>query len=266
MAGYAKVADFMSKHAEMATFQRFDFLHNLDIMFLQAELVHLEGDLRDSMMDDLECKNAVVSSQIDVSGSRSRSLRSAEARDRDSVVVNDSRDIGGTPHETDIPLRSLHSQSDLRSLSDTGSESIDRMRLARDWYVLVDMKNTSTWDLVLKSRDKLKEYGNYTSQRRPQRINGSHPYRQSNTTIHPDEIPTLTQHLRREIPPSLVHRREDGRLSPHWTRQQCLGLPSILSHRRQGPQRRRSPRLCLPQQSRVLVARSHRPQGQGVHG
>lgn len=161
MAGYAKVADLMSKYAEMATFQRFDFLHNLDIMFLQAELVHLEDELRDSIKDDLECQH-VVSSQIDVSRRGSRSLRNPDIEDSGVDAIDHSQDTGGTAHDTVIPLRPLHSQSELRSISDLGSGNDDRVRSGRDWYVLANMKNTSTWELVLKTRDKLKEYGNFS--------------------------------------------------------------------------------------------------------
>ncbi|KAE9367123.1 hypothetical protein N431DRAFT_350598 [Stipitochalara longipes BDJ] len=95
MSGYERLAGLMTKHSEVATFQRFDFLNTLNILYLQAELVHLEQELRDSMREDLE---------------------------------------SGNNHPSQTP-------------NSTGS-----------FYFLANMHNSSTWDIMLKARDKLKEY------------------------------------------------------------------------------------------------------------
>ena len=57
MTGYQKLADIMTKHAQVATFQRFDFLNTLNILYLQAEHVRLEHDLRENVRDDIESGN-----------------------------------------------------------------------------------------------------------------------------------------------------------------------------------------------------------------
>jgi hypothetical protein len=54
MEGHEKLATFMTSHQEFAIFQRFDFLNTLNILYLQAELVEFEGELKRCMKQDLE--------------------------------------------------------------------------------------------------------------------------------------------------------------------------------------------------------------------
>jgi hypothetical protein len=45
--GHAKVAFFMSHHQEFAIFRRFSKLNIQNLLYLQAELIHLEKELRE---------------------------------------------------------------------------------------------------------------------------------------------------------------------------------------------------------------------------
>ena len=47
MEGYAKVAQMMNQHEELAVFHRFTTLNLQNLLCLQAELVHLETDLQE---------------------------------------------------------------------------------------------------------------------------------------------------------------------------------------------------------------------------
>lgn len=44
--GYAKIASLMSHHGELAIFRRFSQLNLQTLLYLQAELTHLEADLK----------------------------------------------------------------------------------------------------------------------------------------------------------------------------------------------------------------------------
>jgi hypothetical protein len=43
--GYAKIATLMSQHGELAIFRKFSQLNLQSLLYLQAELTHLEADL-----------------------------------------------------------------------------------------------------------------------------------------------------------------------------------------------------------------------------
>jgi hypothetical protein len=43
---HAKVATLMSHHSELAIFRRFSKLNFQNLLYLQAELAHLEGNLK----------------------------------------------------------------------------------------------------------------------------------------------------------------------------------------------------------------------------
>lgn len=53
-AGYAKVAQFMSAFPEFAILRRFNELHLQDLLYRQAELIHLEADLKSLVSEDAE--------------------------------------------------------------------------------------------------------------------------------------------------------------------------------------------------------------------
>jgi len=46
MEGYAKIANLMGHHQELAIFRRFSVLNFQNLLYLQAKLTYLEGDLR----------------------------------------------------------------------------------------------------------------------------------------------------------------------------------------------------------------------------
>lgn len=52
--GYAKVAQLMGDHPEFAIFRRFRALNMQDMLYLQAEITHLEADLRKITNDDVK--------------------------------------------------------------------------------------------------------------------------------------------------------------------------------------------------------------------
>lgn len=54
MEGYEKLAHLMANHPETAMFQRFDFLNRLNLLYLQAELVELENELKACLKNDRE--------------------------------------------------------------------------------------------------------------------------------------------------------------------------------------------------------------------
>ena len=53
MEGYAKVANIMALHPELAIVRRFSALNMQRTLHLQAELVHLETELKEQVMEDL---------------------------------------------------------------------------------------------------------------------------------------------------------------------------------------------------------------------
>lgn len=101
MEGYAKLASLMGNYSEAAILRRFGALRAQNLLYLQAELVHLERQL-------LEC-------------------------------------------------------SDLNERSDDP----ERVAFSKDWFSLAhfDTGNHEQWQIMLRIREKLKEYG--TSSRHP---------------------------------------------------------------------------------------------------
>ena len=47
MADYARLATLIATHHELALFRRFDSLNAKNLLYMQAELVHLEAELAD---------------------------------------------------------------------------------------------------------------------------------------------------------------------------------------------------------------------------
>jgi hypothetical protein len=52
MEGHAKVAKLISRHPELATVRRFGDLNMQSLLYLHAELVHLEAEYRKLAEDD----------------------------------------------------------------------------------------------------------------------------------------------------------------------------------------------------------------------
>ena len=146
MSGYEKVAGLMTKHSEVATFQRFDFLNTLNILYLQAELVHLERELKHSMRQDLESDNRSLSeprneagSFVDVPGGDIESANGLNAEAEGSLEKN--------------PLSNIGFESSLQEF-----QINERVESARNWVVLAHTDKSPTWEIMLKTREKLKEY------------------------------------------------------------------------------------------------------------
>lgn len=53
MEGYAKIASLMGAHPEFAIFRRFRALNMQNMLYLQAEITHLESELRRVSYEDL---------------------------------------------------------------------------------------------------------------------------------------------------------------------------------------------------------------------
>jgi hypothetical protein len=146
VTGYEKLAGFMAKHAEIATFQRFDFLNTLNILYLQAELVHMEGELRDSMKADLESGNeppARNSGDLD-------SIRSA-------IIPRERSECSSEKVATDMKFEKA-SEGEVRRASNTESIVNERVEGAKDWWYLSNSEHGQTWRIMLQIREKLKEY------------------------------------------------------------------------------------------------------------
>lgn len=146
MSGYKKVAGLMTKHSEVATFQRFDFLNTLNILYLQAELVHLGRELKHSMRQDLESDNRSLSeprneagSFVDMPGGDIESANSLNAEAEGSLEKN--------------PLSNVDFESSSQEF-----QINERVKSARNWVVLAHTDKTPTWGIMLKTREKLKEY------------------------------------------------------------------------------------------------------------
>jgi hypothetical protein len=107
----------------------------LNILYLQAELVHLEQELRDSMREDLASGNHATSRTPNESGNNiSFDLGAGEA------INGHEADISEAGNDEEKRPRS---QIESRSLSGA-SEINERVEAGRDWYFLVNMDDSST--------------------------------------------------------------------------------------------------------------------------
>lgn len=57
MEGYEKVAQLMGVHHEFAIFRRFQALNMQNLLYLQAEITHLEAELREMARRDVQHGN-----------------------------------------------------------------------------------------------------------------------------------------------------------------------------------------------------------------
>jgi hypothetical protein len=134
MPGYQKLAELMTKHYEVSTFKRFDLLNTLNILYLQAELVHLKKELRDSMREDPESGNPMFSessnetcSSVDVH--RREDMESANTANKEQA-------------ETTMEKWSL---SNLRIVFATEYSGINEGVVSgRDWLFLANINKRST--------------------------------------------------------------------------------------------------------------------------
>ncbi|RDL38895.1 uncharacterized protein BP5553_03235 [Venustampulla echinocandica] len=161
--GYEKLARLMSKHGEVAAFQRFDYLNNLNILYLQAELVHLEEELQESMKADLKAPgsgygdggdddSSTTKWSVNYTGSLDEGMGVARERKIDDCEAGS---LSEKNLEVQVEVRSIRS-----SVSRAGSESPinERLESTRDWWYLSTMESSPTWEIMLRTREKLKEY------------------------------------------------------------------------------------------------------------
>lgn len=59
MEGYDKLASLIGSHHELAIFRNFGALNAKNILYMQAELVHLESQLSDIVLEDKHSKDTV---------------------------------------------------------------------------------------------------------------------------------------------------------------------------------------------------------------
>ena len=58
MADYHKLAGMMANHGEVAIFRRFDQLNLKNLLYMQAELIHLEAELHQMELDEKSAANS----------------------------------------------------------------------------------------------------------------------------------------------------------------------------------------------------------------
>ncbi|KAL2068343.1 hypothetical protein VTL71DRAFT_16441 [Oculimacula yallundae] len=153
MGGYAKIASLMADHSAQASFQRFGFLNMLDLLYRQAELVHLEEELREYMKGDLDSK--VEDSVGTGTGTSHDSGEAGEIEDKEQEM-----EISASVHEIETNPRSQSAglASASMSNSDSDSDANDRFEGTRNWWYLSHTSHSATWEHMLKTREKLKEY------------------------------------------------------------------------------------------------------------
>lgn len=61
--GYAKVAHLMSRHNEYGIFRSFSILNLQNLLYMQAEIIHLEQDLKEIVQIDRSSNDPVRSIQ-----------------------------------------------------------------------------------------------------------------------------------------------------------------------------------------------------------
>ena len=191
MTGYEKVADLMTAHAEMAMFQRFDFLNTLNALYLQAELVHLERKMKGYLRNGFESaeSTAVYESQNDVGSEIAfQEQQDVEASNNTNTGEADAAENTDIPPEVGMSMKGRNDASDnagATAISDpeveattsvtpipepqinagNSSETSSMTSIpdpVRDWWDLANAEESSeaanAWETMLKVREKLKEY------------------------------------------------------------------------------------------------------------
>ncbi|PMD53448.1 uncharacterized protein K444DRAFT_668062 [Hyaloscypha bicolor E] len=193
MTGYEKVAHLMTHHAEMAMFQRFDFLNTLNALYLQAELVHLQRKMKGYLSSGFRPATSTVASnnQSGIAlGIELHSVQHAEACNNansgtehavaTTIIAREARmseegqiqekDIAdavgsGGPAVEGIAKGIERPGSRLEAEARSGTSSMSSIGLpdpARDWWDLAnaeeDTEEAEAWRTMLETRAKLKEY------------------------------------------------------------------------------------------------------------
>ena len=89
MDGYPQIAQVMGHPGELAIFRRFNYLNKQSLLFMQAELVHLESDLQELAERDMSCPECPYRSrdwwsltQFDSKGNREQWDKVLEIREK----------------------------------------------------------------------------------------------------------------------------------------------------------------------------------------
>lgn len=173
MMGYEKIADIMVKHDELAAFQRFEYLNTLNILYLQAELVHLQVDLKKSMQEDLESGSqleeleaetvAAIFPEIETTpdheaGSADLNVDLADQDEKCEEATSSlsAQDVNNAPSSRPAPDSA--SEVEHPEVIDTSTEADMRRLSARDWWCLSNLEGSKAWEIMLKTRQLLREY------------------------------------------------------------------------------------------------------------
>ena len=272
MSGYEKIANFMTGHHEMAMFQRFNFLNTLNILHLQAELVHLELDLKEYMTNDFRTAESLASDSESQGNTHNddsehqvilgmEMQQIPQVMDQDDgngniagaiyVPGNDEQAGGRLPANTSEPIASVmpangsqlglslpsaetpHQEAAQSSASNVSSNAWaavlnvgENTRVetastashgnpALDWWDLANVEeNSKVWKLMLKAREKLKEYS--------KSLTLAHFSINSNTTT--DE----TIHLQLQLNASASPHKDDLDFVRRWLKDPHMGMHPII--------------------------------------
>jgi hypothetical protein len=204
----------MTKHGEVAMLKRFDFLNNLNLLYLQAELVHLEQETKDHLSNiSQEAKRTAGSNDqrqhyansepslklVERAGSITNSTSGLSAPAVEENASAKSQGQGGaplaiSPNGNPDKVNITAFSDALKQLEDRSATStlisIPPPDAARDWWDLAHAKGDSeaaeAWKTMLEARAKLKEYS---------------PILFSTRTMSPNIV-----HRRSDIPPDTTPR------------------------------------------------------------
>jgi hypothetical protein len=196
MDGYAKVTHLMTQHAEMAMFQRFDFLNTLNALYLQAELVHLQRKMKGYLISDFQttasagascsrndigggCELEGLQNGKDVNDTTSRTGNDAANTDtlQEIRVSVEERTMevelsnlagmvcskGSKEEGLNNGIQGPESQLEIEASQKTGStSSIGLPNPVKDWWAFANAEENTeaaeAWITMLETRAKLKEY------------------------------------------------------------------------------------------------------------
>lgn len=186
MTGYQKVAQLMAKHGEVAMLKRFDFMNNLNLLYLQAELIHLDQDMKNHLNSGLQptkwkAEESHETQHCADSTSALCCIQNAGSVPQSTSGLSDATTNASGTATIDSQASSLEhvaqvsnsdcsdriSQSRVSQPPGTGSTTIATSSIpppdpARDWWDIVNAEEDSdaadAWKTMLEARAKLKEY------------------------------------------------------------------------------------------------------------
>lgn len=168
MTGYEKVANFMSDHDEMVIFKRFKFLNILDALYRQAELEHLEIDMKGYMRAGFPPGESEASDSDEEPSEEESEGDNADCAASGSIISDEETTVVNSPSSTDNQASGMATSHDpphnnepvgsiqMESLSPGVPKPPDA---AVDWWYLANRhENKDAWNTMLEVRQKLKEY------------------------------------------------------------------------------------------------------------